>query len=324
MTSPIKALFDNGTITLAEKPKDNHLDLDQLEKYQQLYFIAIDHDYPGWSAAMHNAVFSHLNLPYRTAFIVGDPKDAKTIVDAMRDDPLVHGGGMGSGFKDKVIEMLDDLDDSAKVIGSVNMVQKQEGKLKGYNTDGSGFYQGLLNEYPDAVKDRYVVILGAGGTALPIAYELSRAAKEMAILNRTVSKAQHIVDLISPYTTAHAGGEDIIGDEMTKADLVINTTNKGASPKEQWSAYGPMTGDLESDTQVARANLSKLQQGAIVADVLLEDDPTTLRMARESGYRTHNGMHMNLYQAIPYFKKMTGITTLDDADLESLMRGARE
>ena len=318
----IKKLFDDRIITVASLPKDNSLDTSRLADYHHL-LIPIDHDYPGGSAAMHNAVFEKFLPEYKTTFVVADPKDAKLIFDTFRNDPLYFGGGVGSGFKDRAIDLVDDLDDSAKVTGSVNVIRKENHRLIGYNTDGVGFLKGLTTEYPDSVKGKDILILGAGGTALPIAYELSRAGpNSITILNRTVSKAKNIADKISDYVVANYGGEDEIPKYISHADLVINTSNKGAHPFKEYSAFGPITDDLKNDLEVASHNASLLPKDSIVADILLEDLSSTLKLAQEMGYRTHNGKSMNLYQAVPALKIMVPLDSVLDSDLETIMRDA--
>ena len=53
-----------GLLTIASQPKNNAVDLDN-PSLLRLYVLLIDHDYPGGSAAMHNAVFDAYGLPYR-------------------------------------------------------------------------------------------------------------------------------------------------------------------------------------------------------------------------------------------------------------------
>lgn len=319
----LEDLFNNGVLTVAKKPQSNNLDLGTLGN-KKLVLIPIDHDYPGGSALMHNAVFEQLGLPYKTVFVVGDPKNTELIINTFRTDDRYIGGGMGSGFKNKAPQYMDALDDSAKVLGSINVVQKKDGKLIGYNTDGLGFVKGLISEYPDSVYNKKILILGAGGTTAPIAYELGRYnPKEIVILNRTVVNAENIAKIVlnSEYKNIHVGGEELIGKELRNSDIVINTSKKGEHPNERYTAFGPMTDDYASDMAIALDNLRNLPKTAIVADILLEDDPMTLKVARASGYRTHNGRSMNLYQAIPAIKLMTGIDVDDDA-LEKIMREA--
>lgn len=315
----LRQLFDKGLLTVARQPKNNALDPKTLGG-SKLYLFPIDHDYPGGSAAMHNAVFAHFGLPYRACFVVGNPANVEAIFGALKDDPLYDGGGAGSGFKDKVAPFLDRLDASAKAIGSVNVIAREEGALVGYNTDGIGFVLGLLSEYPDSIEGRKIVILGAGGTALPISYELAKKRPaEIVIANRTVDKADKIARLISQFCRARAVGEDAIGDEFGQAGIVVNTSNKGAQPNEKFSAFAPMTGDAAADMTVAKTNLARLPRNAIVADILLEPTTLTLEMAKKNGNPIHSGRHMNLFQAVPAFRIMT---KMRDENLQTIMRGA--
>ena len=206
-----------GLLTVASQPKNNAVDLDNLSLLR-LYVFLIDHDYPGGSAAMHNAVFDAYGLPYRSCFMIGDPARAGEIFRVLRNEPVYSGGGAGSGFKDKIGPFLDRLDGSAETIGSVNVIARDDGGFAGYNTDGAGFVAGLLDQYPDCVAGKKIVILGAGGTALPIAYELAkRGPAEIVILNRTIAKAAHVAQLIAPFCAARAAGEEVIGGELAGA-----------------------------------------------------------------------------------------------------------
>ncbi|MBI4723723.1 MAG: hypothetical protein HY765_01490 [Rhodomicrobium sp.] len=120
---------------------------------------------------------------------------------------------------------------------------------------------------------------------------------------------------------ARAAGEEAIGDELRDAGIVVNTSNKGAQPNEKFSAFAPMTGDASADMAVSLANIARLPGSAIVADILLEDQPLTLKLAAERGHRTHSGRHMNLFQAVPAFKILTGLEK-PDHEILNLMRNA--
>jgi len=319
--SEVRALVDNGLLKVAAQPKNNALDL-KGGHVERLYVFLIDHDYPGGSAAMHNAVFAHYGLPYRSCFMIGDPTKVADIMAGLKRDPVYFGGGAGSGFKDKIAPYLGRLDQSAKTIGSVNVIAREGGEFVGYNTDGIGFVAGLQNEYPNCIAGQKVVILGAGGTALPISYEMAKCnPREVVVVNRTVAKGEVIAKLIAPFTAARAVGEEVLGDELADAGIVVNTSNKGAQPNEKFSAFAAMTGDVAGDMAVSVANLKKLPKAAIVADILLEELPLTLKLASEAGHRTHSGRHMNLFQAVPAFKILSGLDKPDET-LLGLMRGA--
>jgi shikimate dehydrogenase len=319
--SGVREALANGLLAVARQPRNNKLQLSD-PSVKRLYVFLIDHDYPGGSAAMQNAVFDAYALPFRSCFMIGDPAKVADIFGLLRSDPAYHGGGAGSGFKDKIGPSLDGLAPSAETIGSVNVIAREGAGFVGHNTDGIGFVAGLLDEYPDCIAGQKVVILGAGGTALPIAYELAKAApREIVISNRTVAKAEHVARLIAPLVTARAVGEDTIGDELADAGLVVNTSNKGAQPNDNFSAFAPMTGDAEADMAVSLANAARLPETAIVADILLEETTLTLEIARDRGIRTHSGRNMNFFQAVPAFKIITG-EHKPDADVLALMRAA--
>ncbi|HUO92638.1 MAG TPA: hypothetical protein VMU22_06940 [Rhizomicrobium sp.] len=319
--APIRAMIERGVIAVASQPRNNQLDLND-RRLKRLYVFLIDHDYPGGSAAMHNAVFAHYGLKYRSCFMIGDPKNVAEIFAGLKECPIYFGGGAGSGFKDKIPPLLDTLDQSAKTIGSVNVIARGRNGFAGYNTDGVGFVAGLQAEYPNSIAKKKVVILGAGGTALPISYEIAKCKpSEIVIVNRTVSKGETIAKLVAPFAPARAVGEDVLGDELANAGLVVNTSNKGAQPNEKFSAFAAMTGNVDGDMAQSIANLKRLPKNAIVADILLEELTLTLKMAREAGHRTHSGRHMNLYQAVPAFKIITGLNK-PDKTLLKLMRKA--
>ena len=151
--SALRDLVDRGLLTVALQPKNNALDLNS-RRIKRLYVFLIDHDYPGGSAAMQNAVFARYGLRYRSCFMIGDPKNVAEIFEGLRKDPIYFGGGAGSGFKNELPSCLDALDQSAKTIGSVNVVARDVDRFVGYNTDGIGFVAGLFAQYPNCIAER--------------------------------------------------------------------------------------------------------------------------------------------------------------------------
>ena len=108
----------------------------------------------------------------------------------------IHGLNVTMPHKNAVIEYLDELDPTAKTIGSVNTILNKDGKLFGFNTDGVG----ALNAFEQngiKIKGKKIMLLGAGGAAKAIAFTLSQEADEMAILNRTPKQAEEVANLLS-------------------------------------------------------------------------------------------------------------------------------
>ena len=84
-----------------------------------------------------------------------------------------------------VIPFLDELTPAAQMIGAVNTVVNQNGKLIGYNTDGKGFFMSLPSF---VIKGKKMLILGAGGAATAIIVQVVlEGADEIFVFTRKTS-----------------------------------------------------------------------------------------------------------------------------------------
>lgn len=141
-------------------------------------------------------------------------------------------------YKEKIIKHLDSLNDKAEFIGAVNFVKNEEGKLKGYNTDGEGAVKAMYygdEPFIDTLKSKSIALIGAGGVAKAIAaYLIEEKPLRINIYNRTRSKGAELSDKIN-----HAGITSEYFerlnfnecfnrlDERLNHDLVINATSIG-------------------------------------------------------------------------------------------------
>jgi 3-dehydroquinate dehydratase/shikimate dehydrogenase len=91
-------------------------------------------------------------------------------------------------LKEHVLSFLDEIDPQALVIGAVNTLLFERGRIKGFNTDGSGALNAL--EAIEPVCGKKIVLLGAGGASRAIAFEALRRGAEVTILNRNAAKAE--------------------------------------------------------------------------------------------------------------------------------------
>lgn len=122
-------------------------------------------------------------------------------------------------LKEHIVPLLDEIDSHANDIGAVNTLLFEKGKIFGFNTDGVGALNVIEECFP--VKNKRVVIIGAGGAAKAIAYEAHRRGALVTILNRDRKKAHQI-----------AQSKQYIGmglDEMATCaeegyDILINCT----------------------------------------------------------------------------------------------------
>tara|TARA_A100001037_G_C15147253_1_gene636943 strand:+ start:1193 stop:2041 length:849 start_codon:yes stop_codon:yes gene_type:complete len=138
--------------------------------------------------------------------------------------------------KTSVISYLDDVDEWAVRAGAVNTIVRNGDVLKGYNTDGFGFMEGLYRNTNVSIDSINVLILGAGGSARAVLLSLMDAgAKSICIANRTLSKAE----LLKTECENNVTAVDVVATEDPKfvsyvenAGLIINCTTIGMKNTE--------------------------------------------------------------------------------------------
>lgn len=192
-----------------------------------------------------------------------------------------------------LVPLMDHLDEDARLYGAVNTVAIREGKAYGYNTDGMGFLQSLLEAGIDP-KGRRVVILGAGGAAKSVSLKLAQQnARSVCICNRTLSKAEELCALDSSRTlTAAPMDADTLNSLMPDTDLLINCTSLG------------MTGVNAQFEDLTF--LDHLPAHAPVCDLIYSPAETLfLEQARLRGHQTLNGLNMLIWQAIFALEQFT-------------------
>ena len=194
-----------------------------------------------------------------------------------------------------VIEHLDGLGESARLIGAVNCVVRDgDGRLIGENTDGKGFLRSL-EEITTAAAKR-VVIFGAGGAAQAIAVELALAeAAEVTIVNRTRGRGEALAQHIASHTGAWARFEHWQGVYRLPAtvDVVINATSIGLFP------------DLDAELPL---ELDSLRPAMVVADVIPNPPRTRLlEAAAARGCTVLDGLGMLVNQGVSGIRYWTGV-----------------
>jgi shikimate dehydrogenase len=330
-----------NVLFLAQEPAQNPSSFEEMERFDQYTVTPINHEYPGMTPAMWNAVYREFGLNFVMAMMVGDPINTKEILEVFRHDPKYLGGGSGVGFKDEVPKFLDEMDPLAQAIGSVNLIQKlPDGRLKGWNTDGIGYVESLEQLFADRgdnLQGKKIVMLGAGGTGMSVAFALAEKGADLVILNRTVSSAQALSDRINVYVkrpACRAGGESDIPNEVKSADVVLNASSKGErGPLEKYSSLAPAVlpgtpENLEANHQSALRVLKSIPKGVIVSDVVLRKKEMTplISTAKEHGFITLDGVPMVVNQAIKAFMIIHGREMEEKGrtrdELEKIMRKA--
>lgn len=205
------------------------------------------------------------------------------------------GANISMPYKKKVLPYLDQVDESAQLIGSVNTIVQKDGCLTGYNTDGLGFLKSLPKTF--SIKNKKLVLLGAGGAATAIVLEAIRqGVAEIHLFVRPESLAKYQA-IYSPLSEALSfsiilhdlSSWDQVNAMMVGADLLINATGLGMD-----GVSLPVPKDFT------------FPKGCLVADLAYFPAKTPfLQLAEEQELQTVNGLGMLFHQAALAFELMT-------------------
>lgn len=135
-------------------------------------------------------------------------------------------------FKERAFALCDVLSNRAKVAGAVNtLLQNQNGEIYGDNTDGIGMVRDITVNNKQSMQGKRVLVLGAGGAVRGILEPvLAQQPSELVIANRTVSKAQTLVDIFSPEDFPETARSAMGFAEVEGAfDMIINGTSASLS-----------------------------------------------------------------------------------------------
>ncbi len=245
------------------------------------------------TVAIVEAAYRHAGLPARYINCEVHPDDL--------DAAIAGAWGMGwRGFncslphKVAVIAYLDELAESARLIGAVNcVVIGRDGKLTGYNTDGQGFIVSLRTVCDPAGKR--VVVLGAGGAARAVAVESALAgAAHVTVMSRNPGPGQVVVDLVRAAGGSGDWGKWHPGEAIDPlAEILVNTTPVGMFPEVH--AVPPI-------------DYNSILPSMYVADLVSNPRQTQfLLRCAHMGATTLSGTYMLVNQAILGVEMWTGV-----------------
>ena len=225
------------------------------------------------SPALHNVMYEHMGLnTVMLAFEQESVEKLKHFIEAMRY-MRIELCAVTSPWKQQVMDFLDDIDMSAKELGSVNTIIQRDGKLLGYNTDLLGISATL--QHVD-IQSKKVLILGAGAMAQVIAFYIKKRGGEIFFHSRTEEKALALAEKFSGKIFHFAGAKH------PAIQIIINTTPVGMFPHHNDS---PLPEKFLSATQV-------------VFDLIYNPKETVLlKSARIKGAQTLSGLDPLIAQA---------------------------
>lgn len=234
------------------------------------------------SPLMHNATFKRMNIDaHYVPFCVKDLEDAMRGIRGLD----IRGVSVTIPFKTAVMPHLDEADESSLRIGAVNTILNDDnGRLKGYNTDWIGLIRGLKESLE--ISGKTFAILGAGGAARAAVFGILREGGIPVILNRTVEKGEKMArDFGCPFYP-------LLEIANLKADCLINTTPVGMAPDAERSPVG-------------RESLGNFTW---VLDIIYNPLKTKLLMdAEEAGCIVLSGAGMFVHQGAEQIKIWKGL-----------------
>lgn len=242
------------------------------------------------SPAMHNAALEALGLDWVYVPFEVDPKNAAAAVSGLRALSLA-GVNVTVPLKERVLMLLDEVDDAARQIGSVNTIHNRDGRLYGYSTDGEGFLRSL-EAAGQSAQGRNVLLLGAGGSARAVAFALASQDCHCQIANRTEGRA---AALAAEINARYAGMASVAGwgAGASRFDLLVNTTSLGMQPNENALPA------LPPEAFAGRP---------FVYDLIYAPSETRLlAQAKEAGCETLNGVGMLVWQGALSLALWTGL-----------------
>ncbi len=240
------------------------------------------------SPAIHNAALAYHGIPVQYHAVACPPAEFH-LIPGLFALPEFKGANVTIPLKEKIVSLLDALDDTARRIGAVNTIvpDTRNGHVAGYNTDVYGFMKPLerFGEITSAI------ILGTGGAARAAAAGLLESGcKSIYLVSRTYKK--HEMTAMNPDFVRLVTYDDL-EQALRVSDLLVNTTPVGMHP--------------DRDRSPVQERLVPLLKHKICYDIIYNPSETKLlQQARRNGAKVIGGLDMFLYQACRSFELWFG------------------
>jgi shikimate dehydrogenase len=260
------------------------------------------------SPAMHNAVFRQRKLDWSYAAIEVQEDALSGVLQTLGSKGLLA-LSVTMPHKERIFEFLNnssndlgEVDETARAARSVNTIAVSGGRLIGSNTDGDGCCN-AIEQAGVGIAGSRVVVVGAGGTARAIVATLARrGASDVAVINRTESRAQ---DVVASTNVGRVGKAEDLAD----ATILINATSVGMG------------------TQETPVDATRLHSALVVLDAVYHPLETTLlRDAKRAGAKTVDGLwmlvHQGALQQLAWFNEIGDVQLMRQAAVDELAQRA--
>lgn len=195
-------------------------------------------------------------------------------------------------YKQTILKYMDETDESAVNCESTNTVSVKDGKLKAYNTDGWGFIRALEMEGYD-FTDKKVVLVGAGGVAFSIAYNLSiNGVASVDVVNPIPEQTKRLCEKFGPRFAPHDISTEVLNQCSEEADLFVNASVLGQVGYDDYESF-----DF----------LDRMKKDAWVFDVNYSNPKALLlKTAKAKGMRAYKGSYMTACQGVRVMQIWSG------------------
>ncbi|MFH1189173.1 MAG: shikimate dehydrogenase [Candidatus Omnitrophota bacterium] len=250
------------------------------------------------SPAMQNAAFRELKIDAEYRLFEVPDGGLEQFLDKVKSGNNISGINVTIPHKIKAGEYLGhsgSLDEGALRLGAVNTIKVcDDGALRGFNTDGSGFYRSLVEDLKFEPEGRNVFVLGSGGAAKAIVMYLGDAPKAIAVFDtdrkKTAELAGHYAKYFDKKKLKILSDAEEIGSVIGGSDLAVNATPVGMN---------------ESDPSPIAKEF--LRPGLYVYDLIYNRLRTQLvKDANAAKAHALTGLGMLLYQGTAAFEIWTG------------------
>jgi shikimate dehydrogenase len=257
------------------------------------------------SPIMHNAVFKELgiNAQYR-AFEV-KPARLKDFMRGLRKNGI-FGLNVTIPHKEAVVPLLSEIRESpgfARSIGAVNTVKMEENKPCGYNTDGVGFIR-ALNCLGFEFEGKKVALLGAGGAAKAVAYNIAENKAAISIYDLNRQRCRELVNKLKTKFSRRIKFAERIDDlNIADCDMLVNATPVGMQDE-----HLPVPADYLH---------KKLYVYDLVYNPKGRRTTKLVEEARKKGLKAHAGIWMLVFQGAISAK--IWFPEIDEKEVASIM-----
>lgn len=251
------------------------------------------------SPMMHNESFRYLNLDYVYLCFDVNTDNLEEAVTGLKTLG-VKGFNCTMPVKNKMFELIDEASPAAEIIGAVNTVLNDNGKLIGYNTDGIGYMKAVQDAGHNIIGKK-MTLLGAGGAATAVCTQAALDGVSdinvFSLKDQFYPRAEQLVERINKNTNCKVTLYDLedknaLYESIASSDILTNGTPVGMAPNTDAC--------IIEDESIFRPEL-------IVSDVIYNPEETKLmKMAKSHNCPVFNGLFMLLYQGAEAFKIWTG------------------